>query len=437
MAKVKPVKRAVDDHGPFTSVQFRAAFEVIGLFICTLALWSYFAPLNSAIVAPGVVGVETQRKQVQHLEGGIVRNISVREGAKVKQGDILLELTSAENSANAERLQSEFIETMANIARLEAERDRANEINFAKELKSSSAGRSAIDEQRRLFNSRREAQGLREDVIDKRISRHVEEMKGLRKQIASVVEQRRLVEVGIKDSAALFDRKLTTKTRLLDAQRTAAELDERISDLQSKQLQVEQQVSELELKKNEDEAKSRAEISEELRVRQTRLHELVKQKVAADDLLERMQIRAPFDGTIVGLRQISRNTVIAPGQVLMEIVPNGEALVVEARVRPEDIEFVQAGLSAEIVLNTQSRRYRQPLSGTVQGVSADRLVDAVQSRPYYAVRVALAPARHLGSEQTIRAGMSADVFIQTGTRTTLAYLTDPLVRIMTRGMREQ
>lgn len=437
MKEAKQSKRSAADKAPFTRVQIKAAFEVIILFIAALGLWSYTAPLNSAVVAPGVVGVETQRKQVQHLEGGIVGAVRVREGAKVKQGDILLELTSVENSANAERLQSEYIETIANIARLVAEQERSREIDFPAELRSSSNGRSIMNEQRRLFASRREAQSLRVDVIDKRISRHVEEISGLRKQIASVTEQRALVEQGIKDSAALFERKLTTKSRLLDAQRTAAELDARLSELQSKQSQVEQQVSELELRKSEDSARDLAEVSEELRMRQARIHELVKQKVAADDLLERMHIRAPFDGTIVGLQQIGRNTVISAGQVLMEIVPNGEALIVEARVRPEDIEFVQAGLKAEIVLNTQSRRYRQPLTGTVQGVSADRLVDAVQSRPYYAVRVAFSPTSDLANGQILRAGMSADVFIQTGTRTALAYLTDPLVRIMARGMREQ
>lgn len=425
------------ERGPFSRFQIRSAFGVIGVFIVVLGLWSHYAPLNSAVVAPGVLGVETQRKQVQHLEGGIVGTVRVRDGAKVQQGDILIELSSVENAANAERLQAEYIDTVANIARLEAERDASAAIDFPAELRSSQSARATMAEQRRLFTSRREAHRLRADVIDKRISRLAEEVKGLRSQLASAVEQRRLVEVGIKDAKALLDRKLTTKPRLLEAQRTAAELDARMSDLKSKQLQAEQEMSELELRKNEEAASNVAQISEELRVRHTRFHELAKLKAAAEDLLERMLIRAPFDGTIVGLQQISRNAVIQPGQVLMEIVPNGEALVVEARVRPEDIEFVRPGLDAEIVLNTQSRRYRQPLSGIVQAVSADRLVDAVQMRPYYDVRISLAPASELADGQTMRAGMSADVFIQTGARTTLAYLTDPLVRIMSRGMREQ
>lgn len=437
MTKNKPSSNSYVQNSPFSRFQMLFAFGVIGVFILALGLWSHYAPLNSAVVAPGVLGVETQRKQVQHLEGGIVATVRVREGAKVQQGDILIELSSVENSANAERLQAEYIDTVANIARLEAERDGSAAINFPKELKSNQSARATMTEQRRLFASRHEAQRLRANVIDKRIARLAEEVKGLRSQLASAIEQRRLVEVGIKDAAALLDRKLTTKPRLLEAQRTASELDARVSDLQSKQLQAEQEMSELELRKNEEAASNLAQVSEELRVRQTRFHELVKLKAAAEDLLERMLIRAPFDGTIVGLQQISRNAVIQPGQVLMEIVPKGEALVVEARVRPEDIEFVRPGLNAQIVLKTQSRRYRQPLSGTVQAVSADRLVDAVQTRPYYAVRVALTSASEIGDGQTIRAGMSAEVFIQTGARTTLAYLTDPLVRIMSRGMREQ
>jgi HlyD family type I secretion membrane fusion protein len=164
---------------------------------------------------------------------------------------------------------------------------------------------------------------------------------------------------------------------------------------------------------------------------------LSRELVAAQDMLQRTRIEAPIEGTVVGLQIHSRDGVIAPGQTLMEIVPLSDDLVVDARVRPEDIEDVQTGLEARVVLNTLSRKFSQPLSGKITQVSADRLIDKLTGRPHYHVRVSLDPASLQPGETKLLAGMSADVFIRTSDRTPFAYLTAPLVRTFHRGMRER
>lgn len=426
---------------PFSRAQLAVTVTLLATFFGTMTAWSSFAPLGSAVIAPGVVSVESHRKAIQHLEGGIVNRIFVKDGSRVKPGDVVVELRDVAIAANVDRLKSQYYEAIASIARLTAERDGNSELKFSDEILkaaiSETAARNAVAAQRKLFQSRTELNEQKLSGMTKKFDRLAEQRDGLNKQLKALDAQMAVREQEEKDATALYNKQLARKSRVLDAQRSRAELDERGSELASELAQTEQQMTELELKKTEFASANLTAVVEELRSRQARAHELSRELIAAQDVLARSQIRAPIEGTVVGLQVHSRDGVISPGQTLMEIVPLTDKLVVEARVRPEDIEEVRAGLSATVVLNTLTRRYSQPIRGKVESVTADRLVDKLTGRPYYGVRVSLDPDSLDPKESKLLAGMSADTFIVTGERTPLAYLTAPLVRTFSRGMREQ
>jgi HlyD family type I secretion membrane fusion protein len=424
---------------PFSRLQIGSALGVIALFSSTLAVWGALAPLGSAVVAPGILSVESNRKAVQHFEGGIIGRVLVREGDSVKRGDVVIELRDISATASVERLKSQYFEALASVARLTAERDGAGQLTFPESLMQQTAdpaARGAMAAQRRIFASRRDLQTQSLAVIDRRIERYREEISGLTRQLQALKSQRDLAVQEERDAATLFEKQLVRKQRLVDAQRRVAQVDERTSALASQQAQAHQQLAEQELKKTELTSEALNTIMEEIRAQQARALQLSGEVAAAEDVLARTRVRASIDGTVVGLQVHSRDGVIRPGQTLMELVPASDDLVVEARVRPEDVQEVRAGLPATVVLNTLTRRYHQPLKGAVMLLSADRLMDPLTGRPYYLARISLDPESVTPADTRLLAGMSADVFISTGERTPLTYLLQPLSRSFHRGMRE-
>ena len=430
-----------DGQAPFARWQFIAALSLISTFCMILTTWSSLAPLNSAVVAPGIVTVEDQRKAVQHLEGGIIGRILVKEGSRVSRGEVLIELRDVSIKATVDRLKSQYFEALASAARLAAERDGLTEIAFPENIVTAAdddpSARAAIAAQRKIFDSRGELLRQKQSVLDKRIDRLAEERKSLQRQLEALAKQLELSDEESKDAAVLLEKRLLRKSRMLDIQRSRAGLEERRSSLQGALAQAEQQIAELELRKSELQSSTLTSVVEEIRSRQARAHELSRELTAAQDMLNRARIRSPIEGIVVGLQVHSRDGVVSPGQTLMEIVPVTDTLVVDARIRPEDIEDVRAGLDADIVLNTLSRRFTQSIKGRLINVSADRLVDKLSGRPFYLARVSIDPTSLRQGDTKVLAGMSADVFIKTGERTPLSYLVAPLARTVARGMREQ
>jgi HlyD family type I secretion membrane fusion protein len=424
---------------PFAHWHGTLALGTIAMFFGVMVAWGSLAPLGSAVVAPGIVSVESHRRAIQHLEGGIVGRLLVNEGTQVNKDDVVIELRDVAAAAAVDRIKAQYFEALANVDRLASERDGFTEIAFSPEVQEASreeSVRNAMNSQRKIFESRRLLQDQKLAVLTKRGERLIEEKAGLKEQLKAVDQQIALRKQEYADAASLLDKQLIRKSSVVDIQRNMAQVEERRSGLQSSSLQVEQQIIETELRKSELVSASLAAIDDELRSRQARAHELSRELVAAQDILSRTKIRSPINGTVVGLQVKTRGAVISPGQLLMEIVPLGDDLVIEARVRPEDIEEVRVGLPALVMMNTLTRRSSQPIKGTLENVSADRLLDKLTGRAYYLVRIALDPVSLSASEAKPVAGMSADVFVQTGERTPLAYLAAPIVRSFHRGMRE-
>ncbi len=417
-----------------------AGLLVVAVFVGGLTAWSSIAPLASAAIAPGVVGVESQRKTVQHLEGGIVSHILVVESDVVSAGQELIRLDQTRAEASLERLVTRYRAALAREARLKAERDGLDAVAFTEKL---DRARELTDVQemmrgeRSIFAARRDALRGQANVLEQRIAQLTEEIVGLEGQIRAETIQLGLVQQEIAGLEALVRKKLSGKQRLLELKREQAEIDGSRSRHVSTIARVKQNIAEERVKILELTTSRINEVVEALREVQTLVFDLEERMRAEEDVLSRTVIRAPLAGTVVNLQIHTVGGVIRPGDALLEIVPADERLIVEADVKPEDIDAVRVGLKAQVVLTAFDRRNVPPFEGTVIAVSADRLVDPQTGVAYFRARVELpeevAPA-HIGLE--ITPGMQAEVLIVTGERTTLDYLLRPLERGIQRSLRE-
>ncbi len=426
---------------PFDRRHIIAVLVLIASFWSVLVAWGSLAPIGGAVIASGIVGAETYRRAVQHLEGGIVKRIAVKEGSKVKAGELLIELQDVATSSSVERATTQYFEALAATARLSAERDGLRDLSFPAGLREAGAmqrqANSAMTAQRRIFESRRNLHRQKLAVIDKKIEVIEEDIVGTEGLIKSIEQQLALVEGVRRDAETLLEKQLMRKSRVAEINRQHAELTGRLAEARAEIGQNRQQMSELNLQKSQLADAFQTEIAEELRQQQAKAFELEPTLEAAQDVQARTRVRAPIDGTVVGLQVHSREGVIAKGQTLMEIIPDSDNLVVDATIRPEDISEIRPGLPAQIALRTPSRRSNQPIPGRVESISADRLLDKVTSRPYYLARIKIEPFAMASSDARLIAGMSADVFIQLSNRTVLEYLAAPVLRSFNRGMREQ
>jgi HlyD family type I secretion membrane fusion protein len=413
---------------------------IIVIFFGVLGGWASLAPLQSAAIAQGVVTVESNRKTIKHLEGGIIRKILVADGDAVRTGQMLIELDVTQARASHGRLLFQRDAAWALEARLIAERDGLPTIQFHEELtKRASNGQTAeiLRGQQNIFLARRETLEGQGGIMSQRNAQISEEITGLEGQIAAENEQFRLIGEEEKDVRELVKKGLARRPRLLALERQAAEIGGNRSRNIAAIARAKQQITESKLRISELRTSQINQIVEQLGEVQATLFDLDERIRATEDVLARTAIRAPTDGTIVGLSVHTLGGVIAPGEVLLDIVPTGAGFVIEAQIDPNDIDIVHAGLPAQIRLTAFSQRNLQPLPGTVITVSADRLTDPRTGAPYFLARVAL------GSEPTVPLdgsalypGMSAEVMIVTGERTALDYLLKPIGSSFNRAFRE-
>ncbi|TIR60242.1 MAG: HlyD family type I secretion periplasmic adaptor subunit, partial [Mesorhizobium sp.] len=321
------------------------------LFVMVLAGWSVFAPLASAALAPGVISPDGHRQTVQHLEGGIIRTIHVREGDVVKAGTPLVTLDDTRAKALDAELRERFLYLLASQARLEAEQTEADDIGFPQKLLlDSNEMKKVVDGQRQLFLSRRAAHQGRLQILDARIRQLQEQNVGLREMIKAEDEQTALIDEEMQGVQTLIDKGLERKPRLLALRRGSADIAATKASNHAKIAENEQQIGETRLQLvtvgEERQEKIGSELAEVRRV----LAEVKGQLPSREDMLIRTVIRAPIDGTVMNVRINTETGVVAPGQPLLDIVPDGNHLVIDARVRPTDIERIKPGMSARVVL---------------------------------------------------------------------------------------
>lgn len=404
------------------------------------ALWAATAPIDSAAVAPGVVAVESSRKTVQHLEGGVIGDLLVREGDRVRAGELLLRLDDTEARAQFEIVRVQTLSLQAEEARLLAERDGAADIAFPADLLAS-AGDPRVDEaiagQRRLFQARRRALEGEIAVLDQRIGQIGKQIDGLNALIASKTERIALYEEEIGGLKALFAKGMGDKSRLREWERLTAELRGERAEHQAAIAGAEVQIGEARLQIAQLRRRADSEVAEQLREVQPRLSDQRERLRALQKTLERTRVLAPVDGHVVGMRLHTVGGVVRPGDALLDLIPEGEALIVEAQVRPLDIDRVVPGLQAQIRFNAFNTRTTPLVSGRVLTVSADRLADPVTHLPYYLARIEVTPAGQSAlAGLTLLPGMPAEVMIKLGERTFFDYLLRPLTDRVARAFRE-
>ncbi len=432
----QPVGEGPNIRGPVT-----LGLAVVFLFFGVFGAWAALAPLQSAAIAPGVVSVDSSRKTVQHLEGGIVGEIMVREGEEVKAGQVLIKLQEIQARATNELLRGRLITATSRQARLEAERTGRDQIVFPDWLTAEAEDATAKElmaSQYSIFEARRESLRGQVAILEQRISQFDEEIGGLKGQIAAEDRQIRLIAEEVRDLQKLVKKGLARRPRLLELERQAAEIQGSRHQNQARLARVRQQIGEAKLRISELQTQRDNEIVEELREVQSELLDLTERMRASSDVLSRTEIRAPISGTVVGLQVHTAGGVIAPREQLMDIVPSEDSLIVEARVNPVDIDVVRQGLPARVIFSAFSQRNQLPLDGIVTSVSADSLLDDRSGESYYLARVALTgDFRAVLDGAELTPGMQADVIIVTGERTALQYLMKPLLQSFNRALREE
>jgi len=419
---------------PVRRVGYAMLFVTFGLF----GSWATFAPLNSAALASGVVTVKSYRKTVQHLEGGIVKAIYVRDGDQVSAGDVLLELDGTQTLAELEMVRSQLIASEALEARLRAERDGLDEIDFRQDA--ASADLRVLEAQQnevQVFHARRLARLGEIGVLKKRAVQLDEQIRGLNAVIAGKQKESAFYDEEVGDLSALLKEGFVDKQRLREQQRNAVRLQSEIAELKSSIASARLQIGETELQIMQLNKDFIAEVATQQSEVQTKIFDLRERLAAAAERAQRIRVRAPETGMVLGMQVHTVGGVIAPGTPLLDLVPATEDLVVEAQISPMDIDRIAVGKLADVRFSAFNSATTPVIEGRLAQVSADRLVNEQTGVPYYLGRIELTDnGRKALGELTLVPGMPAEVLINTGERTLLSYLVQPATNAFARSLIE-
>jgi HlyD family secretion protein len=413
---------------------------VVLCFVLGLGTWSAFAPLESAAIAPGVVEPESSRKTIQHLEGGIVKKILVSDGDVVRSGQTLIALDDTRARAEAQSLQSQLWDAEAREARLRSEQQERDRVSLPAELEAiaeeNPAAATVVTAQRNIFEARRQVFEAQISVIRQKKSEVESEIEGLRAQKAAATQRADIVREELDMVATLVEKGLERRPRLLNLQREMADIEGRRGEITAQISRAEQVINESIATRFKIESDRQSEITQSLREAQNQIFQLREKLLSAEDQLSRTKVRAPEDGVVTDLRVHTTGGVIAAGAPLLDLVPRHDRLIVTARLRPEDIDVVHAGLNAEVHLVPYNQRRIPRLKGTVTHVSADRLIDKRTDQSYYAMKIRVDDPRIRENNIKIIPGMPAEAFITTGRGTVALYALRPLLDTFNNAFRE-
>lgn len=433
---------AMDDM-PNDSIR-RVAFAgwlIIAIFFGGIGAWAVTAPLNGAVVANAVVKVDGNRKSVQHLDGGIIKELHVREGERVLAGDLLIVLDETQARAEYDVLTQQYAVLRATELRLLTELDHGSRLVMPNDLKARSDDpylKSVWNGQVSQFESRRAALEGQRSVIREKINQLGSQIIGAKAQVKSFTDQINSVRSEAKDIAPLVERGLIARPRILQLERTAYGLEGQIADTDANIAKARQAISEQEQQTAQLDNDRMTEVTKDLRDTQARLLEVIPKALSAKAVLGRMEIRAPYTGRVVGLNVFSVGGVIQRGEKILDIVPDEDSLTIEAQVAVDDISDVHPRTRAEVHLTAYKQRIVPIIHGDVIQVSADRLTDPKTNSPYYTAFVRI-DQDELAAMPKIRLypGMPATVMIPTAQRTAFEYLVGPLMMSFNQSFRQK
>lgn len=424
-------------------------FRLIGIIVILVVFfgfgsWAAIAPIASAAHAPGKIRVESKRQTVQHLEGGIVKTLPVRDGDFVEKGQVVMTLDDTQARAQLEVVQGQYFFALAREARLVAQRDQSDRVTYSQQLldlAEDGRAREAMTVQNQIF-------AVRKSAYENELALYAQQVEQLEAQLEGLDAQKKASQRLVNSYAAEFrdlegleKQGYAERRQVRELAREVAENQGQLGDLIARIASTRSEVVEAKLQSLQLQKELQREVAAELDDVQDRLFQMVEQRQALQDTLARTVIRAPQSGTVLELTVHTIGAVIREGEMLMDIVPQGERLVIEAKVSTIDIDRVAIGQTADIRFSAFKMRETPQVNGKLITLSADSIIDEndPQQQPYYQAIIEITDEgmRHLvANDLTLIAGMPAEVFIKTGERTLFQYLADPLVDTVARSFIE-
>ena len=404
--------------------------------------WGVLATLSGAVIASGQVEVDQNRQAVQHLDGGTVAEVLVREGDRVDQDALLLRLNSAVLTSDLAIVEGQLFELMARRGRLEAERDGLTGIVFDPELVDAAAASpevaAQVEGQVRLHATRRDALAQETDQLSKRRGQIETQIEGIRAQRTALDEQFRLIGLELADQQTLLDRGLAQAPRVLALRREAARLDGTRGELIAAEGEAEGRITEIGIEILRLDTRLREEAQTSLRDTEAREIELAERRRGLRDRITRLEVRAPVAGTVYGLQVFGPGAVLRPADPVLSIVPDGRPLIITARVPVVAIDEVTPGQATTVKFPAFDQRTMPDVLGSVTRLSADAFVDQATQQAFYRAEITLSQDElaKLGAV-TLLPGMPVEAFIRTRDRSPFGYLVQPLVIYFDRAFRER
>jgi HlyD family secretion protein/epimerase transport system membrane fusion protein len=414
---------------------------IVGLCFGGFALWSALVPVSAAAIAPGTVVIDGARKTVQHLEGGIVQRILARDGDFVEVGQPLLQLDDSVQRNARDLLRARLDSDRAYEARLIAERDRRTRIAFPADLEARARDRADIAAmlagQVGIFEARRASLAGQVSILQNRIAQSNVEIDGLKIQRDSKVRQAELLRHELDGQKVLFGKGYAPENKVLAVERELAEADGARGEIIARIASVGQAIGEAQLQIAQLDKAFLETVESELRQVQTEILDFAQRVATADEEVRRLTVVAPVSGVVVDLAIHTVGGVIPPGGHILDLVPRGEALIVEAQLRPADVDELRVGSAADLRFSAFKRSTTPVIHGAIAMLSADRLVDPKTNAPYYLVRVTVPDEeRRKLAGLRLMPGMPVEVILQKGSHTLLSYLSGPLGDAVARAFRD-
>lgn len=411
---------------------------IVALFV-VLGGWMATASLSSAVIASGLVVVDSNAKKVQHPTGGIVASIHVKNGDRVDVGDVLVRLDETQARANLGLVTTQLVQLIGRKVRLIAERDGANELRFPNGFKSSdSEAPAAMVDELQLFQSRRTQRTGQQDQLRQRIEQQGKEIEGLTAQRNAKEKEIKLLEDELGRLRDLYAKQLVPLARITSTERDIAKLEGERGQFIAQIARIGGQTTETKLQIVGVEQSAQSEAGRELRDTEARINELNERRMAAEDQLRRIELRAPQAGIVHELAVHTIGGVINAGEVLMLIVPSEDALAIEVRISPNDIDQVSIGRRAVLRFPSLSRENTPEIVGEVSRVAADLTRDPQSGAAYFLARIRATgtEAEKLKSIKLVP-GMPAEGLVEGSNRTTWSYLVKPITDQINRAFREE
>jgi HlyD family type I secretion membrane fusion protein len=425
----------------------RIGAGIVVFFFVILLGWAALAPLDAAVPAQGVIAVSGNRQSVQHREGGVVTAINVREGQRVKAGDILVEMAAPDIRAQERALTSDYLINLAQRARLMAER--TGQRNFAPPAEFASLSdedrplaAQAMQLQRAQLTARLNSMSAQQSVLGQRSNQLGEQQSGYSQQILSLREQQRLLSEEIAGLRKIQEKGFASENRIRALERALADLKGREAAMTAEIARAGQGKGETRMQSVSIQSSALEQVATELRDTQARLSDVLPKLIAVREQLQRARVRAPASGQVVGLSIFTVGGVVSPGQVLMEIVPDHKTLVIQAQVAPGAADDVYKGQTAQIRFVSVNDQTLPLLSGTVRTISADSFTDEKSGQSFFRAEIEVPPeqlskVRGALGRGDLRPGLPVEVLLNVRKRTALQYALEPLTRNFWKSLREQ